>query len=150
VRVHRTLDGSWDSCADEACVLIFHFDDMSVEAAQAMPMQVLLPLLNTIQPPHAFHTEQHWWLDAEGQPHRDYDLPSAISEDGDFWWSQHGISHRDGALPAFVDARGRQEWWVHGQLHREDGPALINESGEEYWYSDGERIEPLDPMRSPF
>jgi hypothetical protein len=29
---------------------------------------------------------------------------------------------------------GRMEWRLDGLLHREDGPAYINDIGDEYWY----------------
>jgi len=45
--------------------------------------------------------------------------------------------HREDG-PAVIDEDGEQQWYINGELHREDGPAVIDGDGEQQWYINGE------------
>lgn len=79
-----------------------------------------------------------YWLDSNGEIHRDYDLPAIVYIDGFLEWYSHGRKHRDGDKPAFESPNGVKEWWQNNQLHRESGPAMIFPDGEERWFKNGE------------
>ena len=32
-----------------------------------------------------------------------------------------------------IYADGDKSWWLNGKLHREDGPAIIDANGNNYW-----------------
>ncbi len=63
-----------------------------------------------------------------------------VNEWGDVEWrNADGELHRDGDLPAIEDAAGSKEWWFNGQRHRDgDLPALELEYGSKYWYQNGQ------------
>ena len=78
------------------------------------------------------------WRNAEGELHRDNDLPAVIYLNGQEEWYRHGKLHRDGDMPAIVHSDGSQEWYQHGELHRDnDLPAVIRPSGSQKWYQHG-------------
>jgi hypothetical protein len=146
---HRTLDGTWVTCAAvTGCELPFHVE-LSPAEAQALPERLFEQLAEAADPPHRINnnrwtpTEFHLrhWLDAERRPHRDYDLPATIREDGRRMWFHHGSQHRAGDKPARVDADGHMEWWVNGGRHREGGkPAIIEADGAEQYWENGQFI----------
>jgi hypothetical protein len=85
------------------------------------------------------------WIDADGQTHRDGDLPAIIYNHGCQMWFKHGKKHRDGDLPAEVDEDGHQEWWQHGKLHRDgDLPAVVYSNGRQGWFVNGVQQTPED------
>ena len=55
------------------------------------------------------------WRNAEGQVHRDGDLPAIFypASGGEYFY-QYGKLHRDGGLPAIVWGDGTVEYWEHG------------------------------------
>jgi hypothetical protein len=139
---HRTLDGDWALCdAPDACESKFHFDNLSVEEASAMPLHVLLPFFEIMDPPTAISDggTKYWaLLPEEGsfmKLHRDYDLPAEIYSTGGMYWWQHGEQHRGGDKPAVVESTGIQEWWNNGKQHRDGGlpAATTPDGGKEYW-----------------
>ena len=89
------------------------------------------------QPPNLSQTGDHFWLDAQKQYHRGYDLPAIVFHNGRQEWYQHGQLHRKGDRPASIFPDGRQEWYQHGFLHR-DGkqPAYINDHLN-LWFENG-------------
>jgi len=48
--------------------------------------------------------------------------------------SDKQIHREDG--PALVDYNGGQYWFNKNKYHREDGPAVITPDGHKYWYLD--------------
>ncbi len=50
---------------------------------------------------------------------------------------EDGELHRDDG-PAVIDADGAQYWYQHGKRHREDGPAVIEADGTQEWWRKGE------------
>ena len=54
------------------------------------------------------------WRNANGQRHRDGDLPAMIRTDGSVFYYKDGNLHRDDNLPAVICANGRVEYWVKG------------------------------------
>ncbi len=78
------------------------------------------------------------WANADGDRHRNDDLPAFIDSNGYREWSQHGEYHRDDDKPAKVFACGSKEWYKDGQRYRDgDRPAMINpEMGSKRWYKD--------------
>ena len=52
------------------------------------------------------------------------------------WKDEHGELHRDDG-PAIIDADGSQFWYQHGKLHRDDGPARISWYGTQEWCQHG-------------
>ena len=87
------------------------------------------------------HKNKHraYWLDSDGENHRDGDLPASVYVNGSQVWYQHGKNHRDGDLPASVWEDGDQEWRQHGEHHRPNGlPAIIYSNGKMSWYEHGE------------
>ena len=80
------------------------------------------------------------WKDADGQLHRDGDLPAIEWANGDKEWYVRGQRHRDGGLPAIEWANGDKQWYVRGQLHRDGGlPAAECANGTKSWYVRGQR-----------
>ena len=130
--VHRTLSGGWEAC--DGCTLPMHLPDLTPVAAAAIPLELLLPILEVMQPPQFTSGDTHKiWLVGE-VAHRDYDLPAVIQGDGSLLWMQHERKHRNHDLPAVIDADGRREWWRSGRRHRETGPAVVNPDGSvDYW-----------------
>jgi hypothetical protein len=100
--VHRTLDGAWAACNDEACPLMFHFPDMTLEEAQQLPIHVLYPLLDVIDPPTFVGLYYKAWSNPDRQVHRDYDLPAVVWNDGKMEWWQHDSNFRDNDKPHTV------------------------------------------------
>ena len=54
-----------------------------------------------------------FWLNSEGQLHRDNDLPAVITLNGYHAWWQNGKCHRDNDLPAVIDINGYCVWYQH-------------------------------------
>jgi len=50
----------------------------------------------------------------------------------------NGLKHREDG-PAIIDIKGGQYWYIYGLKHREDGPAKIMPNGTQYWYIDGKK-----------
>ena len=44
------------------------------------------------------------------------------------------------AIAPEIDEQGTQCWYRDGLLHREDGPAVIFDDDESYWYREGDKI----------
>jgi hypothetical protein len=166
---HRTLTGDWAACVDGSCPLLFHFD-ISVADAETMPKQVMLQLMNVIDPPQEITSKgvQHW-LDEKGRHHRDYDLPAQINPNGEYLWYQHGVHHRaddkpglisdiygvsiwyvrdeEGRandLPSRIFVGGQQEWRRDRLRHRDDGPAVIYADGQQDYWVNGEYVMTVD------
>lgn len=62
------------------------------------------------------------------------DLP--IYVDDAFWWYKDDQLHRENG-PAYIDDKGNEEWYYHGRLHRLDGPAGIYVDGCKQWWNNG-------------
>ena len=73
-----------------------------------------------------FPIEETWWV-IHGKVHRE-DGP-AITDQHGYFWCRDNYYHRDGG-PAVELYQGGKAWYRHGQYHREDGPALYN---ADYW-----------------
>lgn len=59
-----------------------------------------------------------------------------IDSNGDHnWFDKNGYHHREDG-PAKINEDG-EEWWWHGYLHREGGPAKISSRGNNFWYKKG-------------
>ena len=69
-----------------------------------------------------------YWVDKDGMPHRDDDLPAVVGDGNTFSWYRHGINYRPGGLPCLISA-GVFTWNCGeecGCFHRLDGlPAQI-------------------------
>lgn len=83
--------------------------------------------LEKVRPPDVVEPDgTQIWLDNEGRPHRDLDLPAIIRADGTREWYQRGELHRTttwwtngssydyASNPAVIRADGTQEYWKHG------------------------------------
>ena len=46
------------------------------------------------------------------------------------------IVHREDG-PAIIDSSGNEFWLINGKLHREDGPAVVFAKGVKWWYKNG-------------
>jgi hypothetical protein len=84
------------------------------------------------------------WYDANGELHRDGDLPAvvAVSRYGYGYqeWYQHGRLHRSDDLPAVVGTVRGLEWYKHGERHRDgDLPAVVGADGSKCWYKHGKK-----------
>ena len=134
---HRTLAGDWAVCpAPETCELLFHFPQTTPLQMAAVPLELLLPVLNAVDPPRQDTVHGAAWF-ADGYMHRDYDLPAQIKPEYMLWY-RHGKLHREHDRPARVLPDGELEWFVDGYNHRaDDQPALIRPSGVRAWYRDG-------------
>ena len=135
---HRELNGDWAECpVPDTCELKFHLPDLSPAEASALPMHVLYPLLEVIDPPTYDEYGSKAWLNAEGLSDRAYDLPAEIrtGHNACFGWWLDGRQHREHGRPASVYPNGIMAWFEHDKRHRIDGPAVIKpEAGEtEYW-----------------
>jgi hypothetical protein len=74
------------------------------------------------------------WYNANGEYHRDNDLPAIENADGDNEWYVNGKRHRDNDLPAREDSNGDKWWYVNGKCYRDNGlPAIEAASGNKYW-----------------
>ena len=120
--MHRELDGSWAVCREPtSCPLRFHFPGMDVEKAAAIPLDVLLPLLEIADPPHKRSVlfDSKIWHNAAGQQHRDYDLPAVVAQfEILYQWWQEGKLHRAGGKPAVIHVDGGVEYWEGGKRLR--------------------------------
>lgn len=75
------------------------------------------------------------WRNAEGQLHREGDLPAFYGANGSEYYYRHGDLHRDGDNPAIICPRGNTEYWKHGLRHRDgDKPAVIWNDGTQIFY----------------
>ena len=64
-----------------------------------------------------------------------------IDSDGiKIWRNPQGIYHNEDG-PAVIYQSGSQYWYIHGDRHRENGPAIIYANGEKCWRINGEWIE---------
>jgi hypothetical protein len=91
------------------------------------------------------------WYDADGNLHRDGDLPAVVRADGRQEWYHHGRLHRGLDLPAVVWPNNKLEWWQNGRRHRDgDQPAMVLPNGVDdilappswnskamFWFRDG-------------
>ena len=88
----------------------------------------------------ARHGRDKVWRDANGDLHRDDDLPAVIYAGGGSSWHQHGKHHRDGDKPAIIQSCGTQYWYQHGKKHRDgDKPTIIYASGSQFWHQHGKK-----------
>jgi len=76
------------------------------------------------------------YKDADGNIHRDGDLPAVEYRTGRKEWYQHGVQHRDDGKPA-VTGKG-DEYWVNGVLFNPNGPAVDTGSYRRYNNEKGE------------
>ena len=141
---HLELDGSWAQCLTPAsCELLFHLPETTVAEASVIPLPLLLPLFEIINPPTSTRRTPSnvvlkEWRNEEGELHRDYDLPAQIYDNGALDWFQHGQRHRGRDLPASIEPDGMMEWYTGGLLHREnDQPAQVWPDGMRCWYQEG-------------
>jgi hypothetical protein len=151
VSIHRTLDGRWAECTNPAaCDSVFHFDNLTLAEAQAMPLHVLIPLLEVIRPPDARRIDgSKAWYDLKSEQatprlilHSDYDLPAVIEPDGTLAWYRNGRPHREHDQPAVIKRNGQQEWFEHGLRHREGNkPAVIWPDGLRQYYRNGTPVD---------
>lgn len=66
------------------------------------------------------------------------DEPAVVYDCGFKHWYKRGIRHRDNDKPAIEsDFYLKKEWWVNGQRHRVNGPAILEENGDEHWFFEG-------------
>lgn len=56
------------------------------------------------------------WLDSNGKPHRDGDMPTYIETNGYMQYCNHGEFHRIGG-PACIWPNGREEYWIDGKYY---------------------------------
>ena len=162
---HLRADGTWRACRYPAeCKLFFHFD-LGAPELSLLPMHVIYPLLEVIDPPNEVdEAGLKLWSNDVGELHRDYDLPAAIYPNGNCGWYANGVLHRAGDKPALMAASGTQIWYTHGVkgrtggkpaatlgdggqrwfnqglLHRVDGPAVIFPDGSASWYLNGQQL----------
>ena len=78
------------------------------------------------------------WVNERDERHRDGDKPAVKGQDGSLFWYNNDKIHRDGDKPAVEFESGTKFWYKKGKLHRENGPAVIMDSGEQYWYLNDE------------
>ena len=73
---------------------------------------------------------QEWYRD--GKLHRE-DGPAIVTKELQKWY-RNGMLHNVNG-PAVVFDYGRQEYWKNNVMHRDydDGPAVIDPLGNEYW-----------------
>ena len=115
---HRTLDGAWETCAiGGGCQLAFHVE-LSVADAEQLPDTFVEKLAEAFDPPTHRGLTGDNWTDADGEWHRDYDLPTSIPRNGARFWYQHGKRHRSHGKPAAVWPGGYEEWWENDMLIR--------------------------------
>lgn len=111
-----------------------------LEETEEVKKQERIRLIN--QPPDEITEDGIMiWKNANGEIHRDGDLPAFIHPDGIKEWWQNGELEREGDKPAVEIRDGEiKEWYQNGKLGRAGGkPASINEfTGKRKWYKDGE------------
>jgi len=56
-----------------------------------------------------------YWLDKDGQFHRDDGKPALITKMGSYHWYYHGIRHRDNNNPAIIYCDGSKRWYKNGK-----------------------------------
>ena len=82
------------------------------------------------------------WKNAEGQIHRDDDLPAVITLNGYYTWYQNGKRHRDNDLPAMIYPDGSWVWCQNDECHRDNNlPAVIWKNRHCEWWVEGEPIQ---------
>jgi len=61
-----------------------------------------------------------------------------VYSSGRIFWHKPGTDtiHRDDG-PAVVYNDGQMWWYQNGKIHREDGPAIVDPKGEQFWSLDG-------------
>ena len=139
-RVHLLRSGEWEWCNAAHCSFLFHVDEVSPQEAQALPLGLMLPIFEAVQPPSGYNEARRakYWEDGSGELHRDYDLPAGVHEDGTLEWYQHGVHHRENGQPTWVGGDGHIEWHLNDELHRDgDMPAVIYSDGSRAWYQHG-------------
>lgn len=62
-----------------------------------------------------------------------------VNSAGTIIWYINGKLHREDG-PAIVDDYGNERWFLNDKLHREDGPAVMDADGEKRWYINDERL----------
>jgi hypothetical protein len=138
--VDRLMNGAWVECTlGPSCSALFHVPSLTAEEAEALPLHLLLPLLEVLDPPsHVYPDGEKVWQDAQGHGHREYDLPALVNPDGTLIWYWHGARHRLHDRPAAIFASGTLCWYQDDRRHR-DGrkPAMIEPDGTQYWYIQG-------------
>lgn len=72
----------------------------------------------------------HYTVDEQNRYHSFDDEPAIVVE-----------SHTEEIeQDEFIHVDGYKAWYKHGQLHREGNPAIIRNTGETYWYKEGNII----------
>jgi hypothetical protein len=80
------------------------------------------------------------WYNANGDKHRDNDLPAIEYANGNKSWYVNGLRHRDRDLPAIEYANGDKWWFVNGRNHRDhDLHAFERENVVKTWFVNGKR-----------
>ncbi len=108
------------------------------EASEVIPE----PASKKVDVGESVRTVNEWgdvyWLNANGELHRDGDLPAIENPDGSKAWYRNGQRHRDGDLPAIEDADGSKLWCQNGLLSRDgDLPATEYADGSKEWWVNG-------------
>src|SRR5579864_8066845 len=67
-----------------------------------------------------------------------YTLPNGWRHTGFEPCIRYDKLHRENG-PAIIDNIGNECWYQHGKLHRKEGPAIILTDGYQAWYYYGER-----------
>ena len=61
------------------------------------------------------------------------------SQGTESWRNSKGQLHKENG-PAVINSRGDEYWGQNGLPHRTDGPAKIITNGDEDWYENGEIV----------
>ncbi len=65
-----------------------------------------------------------------------------VYEDRTEWYHNNLLHCEDGPAIEWkapsTHHHGRREYWQNGKRHRVDGPALITEDGDEFWFLNGD------------
>ena len=62
--------------------------------------------------------------------------PVVTKNGSKYWYDELGQRHRADGPAVITDEY--ESWYFNGELHREDGPAIIWKDGEQHWYINGE------------
>jgi len=74
-----------------------------------------------------FQEHGYYTADEQNRFHSFDDEPAVVVED----YLDKDISGEE------INVSGYQAWYKNGLIHRENGPAVIRNSGEEFYYLDG-------------
>lgn len=87
------------------------------------------------------------YYNANGQLHRDGDLPAIVYGDGRKSWYRNGEYYRDGDQPADIFPSGSKYWQVGDQFHRAFGPAVVRADGTKSWYHNGNIVRQVSAIQ---